>query len=315
MVSKVIAAANVRPACVVMLGILMFTAVTCVVAVAKYDWSDTVSWDDLQQLHDISYPQNATDLVYSIGQYRNFWVRLAFKAPPENALAFANRFCDGIFHQGYDPFNAIDTFQPSSGAYLIKVWPGYYSYSPNVPKTYFGNRCSDRLGFDIQIVIDKTIPNLYAVKFDLPRSCGDSARKIPCYSHYSMHPAPIRNFNMLNVTGIEKSTDDEWIFSGNEMCLETHNLFQDSYKQYVGSIVDISIDGHAMPRGYITQSQTLVPYTDINNDGTSKHGGTFNYCLNPDWSSGLHIMNVQVTTKAGTKHQYSWKFRVDYLWL
>src|SRR5688500_4769288 len=62
----------------------------------------------------ISVPVDARDVQYIVSQEPyNFHLYLTFRAPPESANRFADHFCYGILHSGYDPLHAINTSVPT----------------------------------------------------------------------------------------------------------------------------------------------------------------------------------------------------------
>ncbi|HLY25836.1 MAG TPA: hypothetical protein VKQ72_05815, partial [Aggregatilineales bacterium] len=113
-------------------------------------------------------PEDAIDIEYrSMNGYENplpmdtfEWLR--FKASPEGALSFANRICDGILHQGYDPYHAQDDGNSEHGFLMQYDYDHYYySYSVAAPQTYFGNRCYHFSSGIQQIFVDAADPQRY----------------------------------------------------------------------------------------------------------------------------------------------------------
>ena len=117
-----------------------------------------------------SLPTDAVEIAYDGNTGRMGWLNLSFESSSQSMGEFLSKFCDGILHQNYDPFQAIDIDEPIDGAYLITMRDAsYYSYSPDVVDTIFGIRC---LGKDqTQIVVDKSTPETYSIRMEFVFNC------------------------------------------------------------------------------------------------------------------------------------------------
>jgi len=126
---------------------------------AEVDMFASETWN-VRKINDQLWRMNGDQSLPIPPSAQNLWfeghtqrgsnlLTLGFDSQPEEAFAFARQFCDGDLQASYDPFNAIDTQTPMSGAIRIVQGEGrwlyeYYSYSENVPLTTVGVRCTQR---------------------------------------------------------------------------------------------------------------------------------------------------------------------------
>jgi hypothetical protein len=165
------------------LSVLIFL-MGALVAAWTHECSDylfSARWclDELETLFTGPLPADAADIHYDNGPV---YALLSFKAPPESANEFANRFCAGFLYQGYDPFNTQDNVSGDIG-HLVQTQEDmfYYSSSPDSSRTLYGNRCFDlaRGGLN-QILVDRTLPETYTIKLEISGGCNSRARPYPC---------------------------------------------------------------------------------------------------------------------------------------
>src|SRR5690349_13288372 len=72
-------------------------------------------WDEqkTEEFLGVSIPDDAENKLLKSGHDRGMpHIQLRYTASPENVISFTSRFCDGVLHQGYDPFGAIDVYEP-----------------------------------------------------------------------------------------------------------------------------------------------------------------------------------------------------------
>jgi hypothetical protein len=137
------------------------------------------SWtiEKINQIFNQKLPANATDIAYEGFTGRGGTnLKLSLRAEPTEMMNFASQFCGGIFHTGYDPYNAVDILEKTvPNAYqIIEPEHTFYSYSPNALATTIGNRCIFARFSTIKIRIDKWNSAMYHLQLTLPASCGDS---------------------------------------------------------------------------------------------------------------------------------------------
>jgi hypothetical protein len=251
----------------------------------------------------VTFPPDATGISYKVGPQYGFYLKLDFKAPSQSASIFLQNICDGILYQGYDPFHANSTGQPSPEAYLIRIWPYYYSYSPNTPDTFFGNQCD----WVTQVLVDKTDPNLYAIRYEKQMSCYPSQATL-CISPYSEYARPINDFDAA-IIGIEVSHSgkDVWLVA-RELCIQTRSMYPDN--NLIQAEIQIKVDGKPMPDAYVSKDMSLFPEQDEQGKRIADKRGKTPYCLKNTWSNGLHTMDISVTTKHESSISYRWQFQV-----
>lgn len=134
--------------------------------------------DSVNEKFEIPLPADAEMIEVSGHMGRGGGLNLSFQSSSETMEEYASIFCDGIFHEGYDPFNAIDVLEPQADAIRITMDGGtynihsYYSYSPGTPGTISGSRCrwSDK-GFQLQVIVDKTKDEQYSIRLELLYNC------------------------------------------------------------------------------------------------------------------------------------------------
>lgn len=254
-------------------------------------------------------PSNALDVIVNgeIGHNPHF--RISFKAPPESISQFMNSICEGILHQGYNPFKAIDTAQiPPQRPYLIKMQSfTYFSYSTNTPDTVWGNRCWPfRKGLH-QILVDKGNPNLYELQLDIPESCEQVAACSPIGKNY-IEPIADIPFIAIGMVGIDK----DFILVSNEFCLETQLGYDlstgwtqvDKWKYLIGAKVQIWIDEKPMETAYISNEGRL---TRMN---TTPDSFRYDYCFTETLEKGTHSLTLRIEANTGQNLDYSWNFLV-----
>jgi Na+-transporting methylmalonyl-CoA/oxaloacetate decarboxylase gamma subunit len=270
----------------------------------------------------VHVPSDASDLVYDGERGYAAYITLSFKAAPQGVLEFAKHICDGALHQGYDPYNALNTSQkPPQKPYLIKYDNfnfSYYSYSPDTSSTIWGNRCWPFRDGLHQIRIDKINPQQYSLQFDQlnqhsplwgeDRQCN----VIPCSSigDNFIQPAQIKLPLMIMGMGIDD--DGQYVLVTDEICLEFQLGYVlgfgwnqvEKWKHLVGANVDIMIDGMSQGTAYIAENERL---TRAGNQDTNFHYG---YCIIQDWTRGNHTMTMNIVPLNGQSETYSWDFLV-----
>jgi hypothetical protein len=141
------------------------------------------SWtiDDINKGFLTPIPDTALNITVDGYTDRGGFLRLTFDAPAPDAHTFAEQFCMGVLYPGYDPFSAIDVAEPFTYAIPIRIGNyNYFSYSPNVDKKVYGNRCLfSASGGQIQIRLDTSRPNVSQIMLDKRFSCEDACHFVP----------------------------------------------------------------------------------------------------------------------------------------
>ncbi len=270
-----------------------------------------VEWnfEDIVDYLDAPYPEGATDIEYRSNRFdRTFFLELSFKAPPESALHFAESICGGILYQGYDPFNALATADPLPGVHLVKTGRfTYYSYSPQASQHVFGHRCpSLKNGRTQLILLDKTDPKLYRVRYEVGTSENYQLYGIPFYPLGYTYIRPTRGFPFI-IAGMT-SVDQGYQLVSEEICFETGDSYPNqSDNNYIGAKVEIWIDNEKMEDAYISPYWRLMP---VGKESPPNELALFNHCLFQEWKIGKHTVEVLITPKTGNSISYSWEFNV-----
>jgi hypothetical protein len=149
------------------LTLVLFTAVVIDVLTDGNEWNI----DSIEDYLEVSIPADAEFVEFEGRRGRGGALYLAFEASDDSVDAFASGFCGDSLFQGYDPFNAVDTSEQRSDAYMIRMGEErYYSYSPDTPDTLFGTRCFGSKG-QIQILVDRTSSEITRLKMEVQFSC------------------------------------------------------------------------------------------------------------------------------------------------
>jgi hypothetical protein len=156
-------------------------------AMYAFFFGDGLSWfapwtfEYVQEYYIGHLPEDAANVEYS-NRNTDLYASVSFSASPVSTNQFVTQFCYGKLYAGYDPFNAIDA-PDAETSILIRTEENhfYYSHSPNIPSTVFGNRCYDsEQGGIIQIRIDQTNADLYQVRLDISGYCNLRTPPRPC---------------------------------------------------------------------------------------------------------------------------------------
>lgn len=108
------------------------------------------NFEEIVEYIDTSYPEDATDIEYDSCRFRRsgsqlncaFFINVSFKAPPSQAIAFAENICEGILYQDYDPFNSsLPAEDTSEEVFLVTNLFNPYYYQSDAPDTILGNQC------------------------------------------------------------------------------------------------------------------------------------------------------------------------------
>ena len=231
-------------------------------------------------------------------------LRFEFRASPQNAEGFLNAFCDGIFHAGYNPLEAVDLALPAEESLLIRVGGSiHYSQSPNVPLSIRGNRCmrfDERSGslWVEEWALDTSNPAEYQVLYRLPYSAnGNPAEFYP----QARFVNPAGNHFRLYVTGIS-STTESGVYSIDYpiLCFQTvsppfqYDFFYwnpDFMQPFNGATVAVFVDNIEQPPARVSEHGSLTPL-HIN---TTSPLPRWSYCLETrGWQHGRHPVDLRI---------------------
>ncbi len=272
---------------------------------SKSDWNI----ERIQEHLGVNIPSDAQDIEIEGKLGYGTYLNLTFSAPSGQTTRFANQFCGGILHQSYDPFNAIDVGFDYSYTHEIEMNRFQYSsYSPNTPDTWFGNRCwSQETGIH-QILVDKTDPTLYRIRFQLTTACNLLSPPLPCWFVDPHAIRPLANFPLM-VFGMNEESG-RFVLTSPEICIDTYINLDDRWYYLIGSEIRFSIDDHLKPTAYFDERMRIVPTSNDDGDD-SPPKSMFTYCLMETWVRGLHTMTINVISDSGEEYEYSWEFWVE----
>jgi hypothetical protein len=288
------------------LPVLLCTAFVCLLAGIISNLGDE-SWnlEEIENYLKVSIPKEARGLKYTSGTNRFVRVELSFEASPKSAIGFTSHFCDGILHQGYDPFNAINIDEQIPGSVKIDMIDyhirSYYSYSPRTSQLKAGVFCYLYSGL-YWVLIDTTDPASYMIRFK------HMADRSPIYADMK----PVADFPIM-VRGLMPELHGGYS-AFQRICLDLDpdavNGADKKWSSLLGADIKILINGKEMPGAYVSNDGRLA-----RKDGKSNYSDPdshfFKYCLIV-WQGGLHNMTIQLPPSFGGKSTYSWTFRELY---
>lgn len=280
---------------------LMMLAVRQTVVTRKFevevlglDWN----FEEIVEYVGADYPEGAVEIEHESSHFdRGFFIEVRFEAPPDDAMKFAESICDGVLYQGYDPFDTIDSGQPSPNAHLIFSSGLYYSISPSASPHMLGYRCrfhysSARLEY---IRVDTSNPNLYQIRYELQHASvmGRYSKELSLWPIEYINPTSRIPFMIVGLM----SNNGEYILAAEALCFETRKNFDYGlpYSIYprdlIGKTIVISMDDEVVANTTISKRWTLShpnqQYTDFDS--------LFNYCIfQKNWQPGTHTITLHV---------------------
>ncbi|MBI1279125.1 MAG: hypothetical protein GC179_13435 [Anaerolineaceae bacterium] len=282
------------------------------------DGKHTYTLEEIGQAINSPIPADATDVQYSSEARYGYFIKLSFQAPPDSAVTFAKHICDETLYQGYDPFNASDSFASYPNSIAIKWASHAYFSRSNTSQAIYGNRCQlkSRPFNPIQVKVDQTNRDFYLVQFELLQdACVVS---VTC-SGYSLegaaiHPLPRNSPVPLIVYGFGGNSQP--VLRGRQLCLETEpGLFSDWDKppfnldEMKGASFELFVDDVSKGRAVISERGRLsVDYSTGQFIGSHESP---EYCFQVDTADGVHQMSVDVKTRSGQAYHYAWPFSVQ----
>gem|GEM_PF-3642256 len=255
--------------------------------------------NDLRSVWGIEIPPESTEINFQSEVVERGFIGLSFKVPPENLQSFVESVCDGKLYEGYNPFDTIDSEEPTDSSILIKTNRfTYYSYSRDNSAMIFGNRCDATLGGIgqvHQITVDKTNPELFSVRFEQP-SRGSS---VPTYNLGINYINPLPDFPLM-IVGLQ-DVEGEYQTIHNELCIDTRQVYADvsawksEWEDLKGANVLIEVDSVSFPEGTISPQGRLIPIELLTTENALiRNNSYWQYCINKVWKSGKHQINISI---------------------
>lgn len=252
----------------------------------------------IEEALGVSLPHHAIDLVYEGEWGRLTELTLSFKAPPDVMDQFTKHFCQGVVHQNYNPFDAINVADAISDPFAVELHTpfvpfSYYSYSPNASPTIFGNRC---FGVDIEvfkIAIDQSNPEIYALEMEYLLGGGVPVLDIKLANS----PFLFRGFRL-------REGQNRLVF--NHFCMEIDPLeFINDKDGFSGKKVNLSLDNQLLTSAFISDTGLLIPFNS-NITGLEEVSTTyFTYCYDTRYlQDGPHTLAIIMDDT----QTYSWGF-------
>jgi hypothetical protein len=301
---------SIRKRFVVVGSLVVFFLATLFVYINLPRDSSKISLAEIEAYLGKHIPNDAIDIVVTGKSGYKPYFSIRFKTLPQSMIQFTNNICDGVLHQSYNPFNAVDTVQmPPQRPYLIKLQSfTYFSYSLSTPDTIWGNRCWPFRKGLYQVLVDKGNPDLYALELEVPENCEKVAA---CTSIGSNYIEPVSDIPLIVIGMLNQ--DKNFILISNEVCMETQLGYELStgwtqirkWKNLINAQVDVWLDDKPLETAYISNDGRL---TKTNNTPDSFR---YDYCFTRNWSEGIHKIKLQIKTNIGQNYDYSWDFLVE----
>lgn len=275
---------------------ILFKDVTFGVENDDYDWT----LERIEKSLGVPIPQDAVDVRYEGEWGRLTELELTFQAPPQSMDEFMSHFCQGISHQHYDPFRAIDLAKRVDyqfAVYMEDRWPSnYYSYSPNASDSLFGNRCDQTDRDFVKIVVDKSNAQNYALRmfYRLGRDQVNLDHRLP------ESPFLLRGLWLR----------DEYTFDL-RLCIDTDPIeFMRLEHGLIGRFVEIYVGKSYLPLA----GRDYLPLAHISENGrlrmdddlTENADEYFTYCYDTRLlEPGPYTLTLKVSTLHGDDLEYS----------
>ncbi len=283
-------------------------------------------WDEKQtgDFLGVSIPDDKQSLKLESGHFRGMpHIRMSFQAQAESIDIFTAHFCGGVLHEGYDPFDAVDVYEPYVKTVLVMLNEvGYYSYSPDASTTVLGNRCGFPPNGIVQLRVDESNHDLYKLEFEFNPPCN----RIMCSPYHGRVITQIRPretpFSML---GIDKQ-NGQYLQIDNlapgSICLDVNAAYPAPVKTWADATIQVTVNDEPFEAAklveftrfdfnsgaetpyFITFYYSIVPITKTT---LSPEKSSFNYCFAEVFPAGSHVVKIKVTTLSGELFTYEWK--------
>jgi hypothetical protein len=248
------------------------------------------------------------------------YIKLNFTASSIGLGGFTRHICEGVLHQGYDPYNAVNTSTMVSGQqqHLIKYHGynyTYYSHTVNAPDAVWGNRCQIQWGPYEQLRVEQVSPYLFDVTVDAGHHLWEENCPLtPCISIGNNFVAPIHDFPLV-VMGLQEDKPDEFSVVTDELCLhlqandyrwnEIFGWMSPKWEYLRNAKLSWTVDDE--PQG----DAVISNYDAIMRVERQQHFHYFDYCIMRDWTPGRHSMTLDVLTTSSDQQTYQWDFHAD----
>ncbi len=132
-----------------------------------FSTNDKWTADRLENSFNVDFPDDV-DLTVE-GRPSLPVVNVQFSTSAEVVEQFVSQLCNGILHEGFDPFNAVQTIEPLPEMILFEdEFSYYYAYSPDTLATTRGNICVLDRGGVLLVATEPTNNNgLFSVELEL----------------------------------------------------------------------------------------------------------------------------------------------------
>lgn len=249
--------------------------------------------DKLEREIGTNILSEVVNLQYDYNLGVGYFIDLSFSATPDQTDEFVERICNGKLYQGYDPFNAINTYNTVSDTILVEADSFmYHSHSPSASDSIWGNRCYGT--GPVLIAVDKSNAELYEVVLKVLGTCRENSG-VPCYfietSAYTEpnYINPASNFPFMIVGIIEEN--DSFYAVSEKICfvpgMEYYYTPPDLSYIY-RSNVDIFINDKKIISGRVTLDSEI-----IQNEGAILE--RFSACFSEKWENVVHTMHIIIS--------------------
>ncbi|MBX3084060.1 MAG: hypothetical protein KF716_20670 [Anaerolineae bacterium] len=269
--------------------------------------------DKINDSLSIPVPTDAANLSFDGHLGRGGYLMLEFQASPESIAAFVSQLCDGVLYDGYDPFKAIDVAEPYTFAHPMHLdIYSYYSYSIGLPNAIKGNRClQSRPGYQVQVRVDTSEAQVYAIKLHLSFSCDVGCPYLPLNV-----TKPVGEFP-LTVLGL-RGAKNPYKLAEREVCINIDNSNHNAEKwgYLKDARIEIKVDGQILARAVLNGNSQLLSRTNTNGAVTAEaSGGLWYYCVdvvsNRLINSNRITLSIVIDPTTQTATTYTWQIEIE----
>lgn len=306
----------------VLVLLVLLTSILCWDLLLFLDLRDR-TFPEMVKYLGAPYPSNATDIkLESNNANRSFYIKLRFKAPPDEAMAFARSMCNGVLYEEYNPFqSSIRTDKQQKPFLILEYYYAYYSYTTDANQHYLGNRCPfykrERgvSGKPLFIAVDTSQDDLFEVRFEVGVYMN-LLKQTPDVLHYNKTLAdyitPLSSDYPFMVVGLGQKQSGEYYLITDQICFELRSKYygidapSEQYLALAGSDVTIYLENTPIIEATISPSGTLHGQ-DYEPYGDRRDETYFHQCYyQASWDNGTYDVLVDI---AG--NEFAWSFVVE----
>lgn len=294
---------------VLSLCLLFLTAASISAVVNTVFYKSLWTLSEINRGLRIPVPDAASNVMIEGHPNRGGFLRLTFDAPADEAEIFAEQFCEGTLHPGYDPFSAIDIAEPFTYAVPIEIDKyKYFSYSDNVDESIRGNRCLHSLSYgQLQIRLDAGQAHTSRIMLDRRFSCEDACHFIPLNIIRPIPNTPIEVLGITEEAGVYRLINREICIG---LALRTPSE-RGRWQAIVGGDIEVAVDSQRVFATHISPTGTIVDRLHSGNEAVKEETlEDYFYCFPANNRIGIRQLLIIISTPDGYQNTYKFSFQV-----